>query len=164
MKCVFVSCLLSAGLCLGLLQVAAAVPFSGTITIAALDVHPTEAKYDKLMEKYANGLKAAFAEKDDKKTIAMVNKLNNDLVTELEKIKPELERWIKGMTEADKEAFEQRAGSKPYLKTIFEIMFDPEIGKRVEKNPELKAAMDAGNKRVESLGFEDEESQEEDYR
>ncbi|MBJ6117767.1 hypothetical protein JAO76_06175 [Pontibacter sp. BT310] len=164
MKCVFISCLLSAGLCFGLLQAVAAAPFPVTTTIAGLEVHPAEAKYDKLMGNYANGLKAAFAEKDDKKTIAMVNKLNDELYTELEKIKPELERWVKGMTEADKEAFKQRAESKPYLKTIFEIMFNPEIGKRVENNPELKAAMDAGNKRVESLGFEDEGSNEGDYK
>lgn len=161
MKKVFVSFLLSAGLCLGHLQVVVAAPV--LVTIARLDIHPTEAKYDKLMEKYATGLKAAFAEKDDTKTIAMVNKLNNELYTEMEKIKPELESWVKGMTEADKEAFEQRAESKPYLKTMLEIMFNPEVGKRIENNPKLKAAMEAGNKRMESLGFEDEDDSEEDY-
>ncbi|NDK56882.1 hypothetical protein [Pontibacter fetidus] len=143
---------------MSLVHQAPAIAATKTGTIVWVGVHPTEAKYDKIMEKYATGLKAAFAEKDDKKTIVMVNKLNDDMVTSLQQLKPELEKWIKGMTEADKEAFEERAGSKPYLKTIFEIMFNPEIGKRIEQNPDLKKALDSGNARMKELGFDDEES------
>ena len=143
----------------GVLQAAVANP----VSIVLADVHPAEAKYDKLMSRYVTGLKAAFTEKDDKKTIVMVQKLNDDLVKGFESIKPEIESWIKGMTEADKEAFEKRAESKPYIKTIFQIMFDPEVGKRIEQNPQLKAALDEGNKRMKALGFEEEET-EEDYR
>lgn len=154
--------LLALGLSIGAAQLAVvAAPEIKSIVRAG--VHPTEAKYDKIMEKYATGLKAAFAEKDDKKTIVMVNKLNDDMVTSLEQIKPELEKWVKGMTEADKDAFAQRAESKPYLKTIFEIMFNPEIGKRIEQNPELKKALDSGNARMKALGFDEDEDTEEDY-
>lgn len=126
-------------------------------TIVAANENPVEAKYHKIMENYANGLKAAFAEKDDKKTIAMVSKLNDEMIAGMEKIKPELERWIKGMSEAEKEAFGKRAESKPYLKTIFTIMFDPEIGKRIEQNPELKRVLEEGNQRMKNLGFDEEE-------
>ena len=157
MKKNLIVCVLSAGMGLGIVQQpAVAVPASAASTSPVTNVHPTEAKYDKIMEKYVAGLKAAFAEKDDKKTIAVVNKINDELVLEIGKIKPELERWIKGLTEKDKEALEQRMGQKAYLKTIFEIMFDPEVGKRIEANPELKKAMEAGNERMQALGFEDE--------
>lgn len=162
MKNCFVICLFVLSLSIGLVQ-SPVVAAPETKSIVRTGVHPTEAKYDKIMEKYATGLKAAFAEKDDKKTIVMVNKLNDDMVTSLEQIKPELEKWVKGMTEADKDAFAQRAESKPYLKTIFEIMFNPEIGKRIEQNPELKKAIDSGNARINALGFDEEEEPEEDY-
>jgi hypothetical protein len=142
-----------------MLQTAVANPVLVVTSIDLPDVHPAEAKYDKLMNNYANGLKAAFTEKDDKKTIVMVNKLNDELVTGFEAIKPEIESWIKGMSEADKEAFEKRAENKPYLKTIFQIMFDPEIGKRIEQNPQLKAALDKGGERMKALEFENGESE-----
>ncbi|MFD2246893.1 hypothetical protein [Pontibacter ruber] len=158
MKKFLIVSILSAGMGLGLMQQpTVAAPLKTTITTAVANVHPTEAKYDKIMEKYANGLKGAFAEKDDKKTVAMVNKINDELVVEIGKIKPELERWVKGLTEQDKEALEQRMGNKAYLKTIFEIMFDPEIGKRIEQNPELKKAIEAGSQRMQALGFEGSE-------
>ncbi|WP_299817872.1 hypothetical protein [uncultured Pontibacter sp.] len=154
--------LLSAGMGLGvMLQQPVAASVLQTVASAA-NTHPTEAKYDKIMQKYANGLKAAFAEKDDKKTVTMVHKLNDEMVTALQGIKPELERWIKGMTEKDKEAFEQRAETKPYLKTILEIMFNPEIGKRIENNPELKAALESSDKRMKEMGFESDDADEED--
>ena len=151
-KFIFVS-ILSAGMGLGLSQQPSmAAPVSRLeAAVSIANEHPTEAKYDKIMGKYAAGLKVAFAEKDDKKTIALISKMNNELIAELEKIKPELERWIKGMTKKDKEAFEQRLGEKAYMKTVFEIMFDPAIGARIEKNPELKQVLEAGNKRMESI-------------
>ncbi|MEJ8803749.1 hypothetical protein [Pontibacter sp. H249] len=163
MKKLLIGCILSAGMGLGAaLQQPAVAAVSPTALVAASNTHPTEAKYDKIMEKYANGLKAAFAEKDDKKTIAMVNKLNDEMITSFEKIKPELERWIKGMSEKDKEGLEQRAGNKSYFKTIFEIMFDPEVGKRVENNPALKAALESSDKRMKALGFDSDDSEEEE--
>ncbi|MBB6609773.1 hypothetical protein H7F15_01870 [Pontibacter sp. Tf4] len=162
MKNLLLICLCLAGI--SWLQIpAVAAPALDVLHVAKADVHPAEAKYDKIMEKYVNGLKAAFAEKDDKKTIVMVRKLNDEMVSSFEKIKPEIESWIKGMTEADKEAFSKRAENKPYLKTIFTIMFDPEIGKRIEQNPELKAALDEGNARMKALGFEGEAEEESDY-
>ncbi|MBC5993914.1 hypothetical protein [Pontibacter cellulosilyticus] len=164
MKKILIVSVLSASMGLGLSQQpSVAAPVSPLIAdVSTANVHPTEAKYDKIMAKYATGIKAAFAEKDDKKTVALVNKMNNELVSELEKIKPELERWMKGMTEKDKEGFEQRMGEKAYFKTIFEIMFDPAVGARIEKNPELKQALEAGNQKMEGLGFKDEDSEEEE--
>ena len=155
--------IVSAGLALGsilLLQQATAVPVPSISSVAVINTHPTEAKYDKAMDKYAVGLKAALNEKDDKKAVALINKINNDLVADLEKIKPELERWLKGMTDQDKEALEERMGGKTYFKTIFELMFDPAVGARIEKSPELKQALEAGNAKMKSLGFESEEEEE----
>lgn len=138
--------------------------FAVANVIVGADVHPTEAKYDKLMTKYANGLKVALAEKDDKKTIAMVKKLNDEFIVGIEKIKPELESWIKNMTEKDKEAFEARAGEKEYLKTMFTIMFDPEIVKRINGNPELKLALESLEERTNALGLSsDKEDEEEEF-
>lgn len=154
---------LSAGMGLGMLQyTAVAGPAQVTAAVSSISKHPTEEKYDRIMEKYAVGLKTAFAEKDDKKAIVIINKTTNEFITEIEKIKPELERWVKGLTEKDKEELEKRAGEKAYLKTIFEIMFDPEVGKRLEQNPELKKALDAGNERMQALGFEDDSTEEEE--
>lgn len=151
-----------AGMGLGFLQqTAVAAPLQLITTVTVGNEHPTEAKYDRIMSKYATGIKAAFAEKDDKKTIAMINKLNDELVVEVEKIKPELESWVKGLTEKDKEEMEQRMANKTYLKTIFEVMFDPEVGKRIEQNPELKKAVELGNKRFESFSAGEEDSEEE---
>ena len=163
MKRFLIVCAISAGMGFGLTpQHSVAAPTVPAAVVAVTNIHPTEAKYDKIMEKYATGLKAAFAEKDDKKTIAMVNKLNDEMVSSFEKLKPELERWIKGMSEKDKEELEQRAGSKPYFKTIFEVMFDPEIGKRIENNAELKAALESSDKRMKALGFNNDDAEEEE--
>ena len=138
-----------------------ATPTPHVASAPTTDIHPTEAKYDKVMEKYALGMKAAFAEKDDKKTIAMATNLLNGLVAELEKMRPELELWFKGMNEKEKEALEQRIGGKAYMKTIFEILLDPAIGTRIEKNPELKKALEDGSRKMDALKFNDEEPEEE---
>ncbi|WP_242926129.1 hypothetical protein [Pontibacter vulgaris] len=162
MKKFFIISILSAGMGLGLQQqtaIAADVPLVAT-SGAVVGTHPTEEKYDKIMTVYANNLKAAFAQKDDAKTIAMINKTTDAFIADMAKLKPELESWVKGMSEQDKEDLKVRSEKKPYIKSMMEIMFDMNIAKRIEANPELQKAMEDSNKRMEALGFEGEGSTE----
>ncbi len=155
MKKFFIISILSAGMGLGLQQQAAV---AANVTMAEASVaiagtHPTEEKYDKIMTVYANNFKAAFAQKDDAQTISMINKTTDSFIADMEKLKPELETWIKGMSEQDKEDLKARSENKPYIKSIIEIMFDINIAKRIEANPALKKAMEDSNARMEALGF-----------
>ncbi len=161
----FVMCVLSIGVYLSAGQPQKAFAVANVIVVA--DVHPAEAKYDKIMNRYADGLIKAFSEKDDNKTILILQELNDEMVAEIVKIEPELKQWINGMSEEELEAVKNRIVNKPYMKAIFGFMFNPEISKRIESNPKLKEALEDGDKRMKELSFGDdneEVSDEEDYR
>ncbi|WP_207433880.1 hypothetical protein [Sabulibacter ruber] len=122
--------------------------FSLLMVSAQAGINPTEAKMDKIMNTYASKMKLAFQEKDDQKTITMLKNASNEAGAEMRKLKPELEKWaqeVKALGEAEKEAFQKRFQAKPYFKSIFELMFDPSVSKRLQANPALAKALEEGN-------------------
>ncbi|WP_210462900.1 hypothetical protein [Rufibacter roseolus] len=119
------------------------------LTAQAAGISPTELKMDKILNTYATRMKAAFLEKNDEKTIALIKTASDEAGAEMHKLKPELEKWAqehKNLKGAEKEAFEKRFQSKPYFKTIFEVMLDPAVAKRLQANPALDQAIKEGNK------------------
>jgi len=137
---------------LQMLAAKAFLPVEYVAVTASLD--PTEAKLDRLMERYVNSLKAAFAEQDDAKTVSMINQAADELVPALEKLKPEIERWAETMTAQERTAYRLRADEKPYLKTMMELMLDPNLTKRLERSPAIQQALENAGKRTEALEIE----------
>ncbi|KAA3440237.1 hypothetical protein [Rufibacter hautae] len=119
------------------------------LTAQAAGISPTEQKLDKILNTYATKMKAAFLEKNDQKTIALIKSASDEAGAEMHKLKPELEKWAqdhKGLKGAEKEAFEKRFQAKPYFKTIFEVMLNPAVAQRLQANPALDKAIKEGNK------------------
>jgi hypothetical protein len=100
-----------------------------------------EVQMDQLMTDYVKLLKSTFAEKDDSKSVSMLKSAAPGLRLRFDKLKPELEKWIKSMTDEQQDQFKARLQTKPYIINIFLLMNDESIANRVEKNPELQKAL-----------------------
>ena len=124
-------------------------------------IHPAEAKYDRLMASHIAQFKAAFAEPNDQKTMAMITKATDQAIAEMDRLFPEFERWVKGMSEADKEAFQKRAEKKPYIADMMKLMFDPKMMERLQKNPALQAHLEAQSKRMKKYEVQEPQEKEE---
>ena len=116
------------------------------------------------MEGYINKLQAAFAEQDDVKTIAMIQAAVDELVPKLEEMRPEIESWARSMSEQDKQAYRERARSKPYVKTMLELVYNPDFARRMESNPALQQAMQDASARTQALNIKGVEPAEGDSK
>jgi hypothetical protein len=122
----------------------------------------TEAKLDEFMTEYTKRFKAALAVKDDSQTLVLLQKMKADLCPWANRLAPEVEAWQKSMSEAEEEAFRQRAENKPYVAELLKIGFNPEIMNRLQKNPKLEAAMKDMENCINQVGKKKEESEEGD--
>lgn len=110
-----------------------------------------EQKLDAFMTAYINGMNTVLAEKDDDVAIDKMNALDATLTPNAQKIAPQIQAWVSGMTESDKKAFEERLASKPYFKSMLEMMFDPRLTTRMEKNPKFKEAFERMNEHTSAV-------------
>jgi len=120
----------------------------------------TEEKLDEFMIGYVSDLKAAMAEPDDKKTIAMIEEMKEKYTPIAVKLKPEIEAWEKSMSDAEQAAFEKRAEQKSYFKDLFSVGFSSM--ERINKNPELEKAMADLNSSIDLVEEEEGLMEEED--
>lgn len=101
-----------------------------------------EARWDKLMTNYTNKLKAAFAEKDDTKTIKMIYSIRDEFQKETQPLVPELKNWINSLSEPELMELQKRLEDKPYRAEMYEILFNDAVTNRIMANPELKQAIE----------------------
>lgn len=130
--------------------------FSVTLTTAQAHISPTELKMDHLMAAYVTNLQQAFQEKEDQKTIALLQHGLRQLEKELNHLKPELDQWnaaIKAMDKDEKEALTNRMQAKPYFKTAFELIMQPAVMQRVHANALLAKALRDGSGLLPTISF-----------
>ncbi|WP_224994419.1 hypothetical protein [Cesiribacter sp. SM1] len=97
-----------------------------------------EAKKDQLLEKrYATCL-LALREKDDAKTLTMLQAMAEEYIAEMEKFKPAYEKWYRSLSLEESTELLEQINNKKWILLMQELQFDEEIFKRFIKNPELK--------------------------
>jgi hypothetical protein len=123
----------------------------------------TEEKMDDFLTDYVKDLKEALAESDDKKAAARIHKMKEKYGPRAERLKPEVEVWEKSLSVEEKEAYEQRAENKPYIKDLIATGFSA-MG-RINKSPELRQAFEDLNADMNFLNDDltDEEATGEEY-
>ena len=100
-------------------------------------LHPLEAKRDQLMEMRYSKTLAALREKNNAETVAMLKAVRVEFVSEMEKLKPEYERWVNSLTVQEIDALMNRLNGKRYFDLIVELQTDPDVISRYMNNQEI---------------------------
>lgn len=124
---------------------------SGKFEAAANSSGGAEDKLDAFMGAYINGMNEVLAGNNDDAAIAKLNEMDAALTPNAKKVAPQIQAWVSGMTESDKKAFEERLASKPYFKSMLEMMFDQRLTTRMERNPKFKEAFERMNNHTSSV-------------
>ena len=90
-------------------------------------------------------IEAAIAEPDDNKAIAMLNSIEKDMEPRTKAVKPEVEAWMKSLSEAEVKAFGERIFTQPSTEKAYKMMGDPKLNERLMKNAKFREAFENAN-------------------
>jgi hypothetical protein len=107
--------------------------------------HSTEQKLYDLSSAFIDKIEAAIAEQDDNKAIAMLNHIEKDMEPRTNALRPEIESWVKSLSEPERKAFGERLFTQPSTVKAYKMMGDPKLNERLQKNAMFREAFEKAN-------------------
>ncbi|GAB3168528.1 hypothetical protein [Telluribacter humicola] len=110
---------------------------------AAFQASSLETRRDRLMEKRYSHALAALREKNDNKTIMLLERMKQEFTRGMQKLKPDYQVWYRSLSSEQKRQLLYQSGTKRWLQLMQEIQFDAYIQHRLGENAKLRLAYES---------------------